>query len=214
MQEAVPWWKANLMRFIVALLSFVLLSEAAAQQSHRYVGTDARVVAFGHYFTEPNTDNENLQLTNMRYVELHGGIAVIDLGAETKWPFPGFSGLVGFRAGKRLFLDGQVGAAFPSLGTAKVGLGFLSPKSRGFSFTAGHRFWPNHVFVQLGYKGEEGSLGLNVRGVESFISFELSQWVIDQWRHQGPDYLLHDSEERSFYSRFILGFGLRKYLTK
>ena len=31
------------MRFVVALLSFVLLSGAAAQQSHRYLGTDARV---------------------------------------------------------------------------------------------------------------------------------------------------------------------------
>ena len=31
------------MRFVVTLLSFVLLSVAAAQQSHRYMGTDARM---------------------------------------------------------------------------------------------------------------------------------------------------------------------------
>lgn len=31
------------MRFVVALLSFALLSGAAAQQSDRYMGTDARV---------------------------------------------------------------------------------------------------------------------------------------------------------------------------
>jgi hypothetical protein len=172
--------------------------------------------AFGQDSIEPNTVKGNLQLTNMRYVELHGGIAVIDLGAEAKFPFPGLSGLVGFRAGKRLFADCQVGLALPSLGTAKVGLGYISPKPRGLSFTAGCRFWPNHVFVQLGFKSEE-SLARNVRDgewFESFISFELSQWVIDQWRHQGPTYLLYDSEERSFYSRFILSFGIRKYLKK
>ena len=172
--------------------------------------------AFGQDSMEPNTVKGNLQLTKMRYVELHGGIAVIDLGAEAKFPFPGLSGLVGFRAGKRLFADCQVGLALPSLGTAKVGLGYISPKPRGLSCTAGCRFWPNHVFVQLGFKSEE-SLARNVRDgewFESFISFELSQWVIDQWRHQGPAYLLYDSEERSFYSRFILSFGIRKYLKK
>ena len=172
--------------------------------------------AFGQDSIEPNMVKGSLQLTNMRYAELHGGIAIIDLGTETKYPFPGFSGLVGFRMGKRLFADCQVGVALPSLGTAKVGLGYLSPKPRGFSFTAGYRFWPNHIFVQLGFKSEE-SMGRSVRDgewFESFISFELSQWVIDQWRHQGPGYLLYDSEERSFYSRFILSCGIRKYLKK
>lgn len=203
------------MRFLVALLSFVLLSDAAAQQSQRDMGTDARVEAFGQDVMEPNVVKENLPLTNMRYVELHGGIAVIDLGAESKWPFPGLSGLVGFRAGKHLFLDCQVGAAFPSLGTAKVGLGFLSPKSQGVSFTAGYRFWPNHVFVQLGYKSDERMVDVRDSDrIEGFISLEVSQWLIDERRDPNPSSIHYDSEERSFYSRFIVGFGLRKYLTK
>ena len=201
------------MRFVVALLSLVLLSDAAAQQSYRNTGMDAHAGTIGQDSLRPNVAKENLPLTNMRYVELHGGIAVIDLGAESKWPFPGFSGLVGFRAGKHLFLDCQVGAAFPSLGTAKVGLGFLSPKSQGVSFTAGCRFWPNHVFVQLGYKSDERLVNVrNRERIEVFISLEVSQWLIDERRD--PTSIHYDSEERSFYSRFILGFGLRKYLTK
>ena len=201
------------MRFVVALLSLVLLSDAAAQQSQRNTGMDAHAGTIGQDSLRPNVAKENLPLTNMRYVELHGGIAVIDLGAESKWPFPGFSGLVGFRAGKHLFLDCQVGAAFPSLGTAKVGLGFLSPKSQGVSFTAGCRFWPNHVFVQLGYKSDERLVNVrNRERIEVFISLEVSQWLIDERRD--PTSIHYDSEERSFYSRFILGFGLRKYLTK
>ena len=87
------------MRFAVSLLSLVLLSDAAAQQILRITGTDAHVGTIGQDSFEPNVVKENLPLTNMRYVELHGGIAVIDLGAESKWPFPGLSGLVGFRAG-------------------------------------------------------------------------------------------------------------------
>ena len=48
-QKPVPWLKSNLMRFVVALLSFALLSGAAAQQSHRYMGTDARVGVHPRY---------------------------------------------------------------------------------------------------------------------------------------------------------------------
>lgn len=105
------------------------MDECLPSKHDGLMGTDARVEAFSQDFMEPNAVKENLPLTNMRYVELHGGI---DLGAESKWPFPGFSGLVGFRAGKHLFLDCQVGAAFPSLGTAKVGWDSSAPNREVF----------------------------------------------------------------------------------
>jgi hypothetical protein len=107
------------------------------------------------------------------------------------------------------------GGRIPKPRNGQSWLGFLSPKSRGVSFKAGYRFWSNHVFVQLEYKSDERLVNVRDRErIEGFISLEVSQWLIDERRDPNPSSIHYESEERSFYSRFILGFGLRKYLSK
>ena len=81
-----------------------------------------------------------------RYIESNWGVAAID----GEFIFPGTSILMGKRiffndAG---FVDAQIGLAFPTLATAKVGVG--KRWNSGWSVSSGVRLWPLHAYVQTG----------------------------------------------------------------
>ena len=87
------------MRFVVALLSFALLSGAAAQQSHRYMGTDARVGVHPRLGWWPIFPGVNCVQGHQRFFSEQG------------------------------FWDVQYGVGLPNVVTMKVGGGFKSAKS-------------------------------------------------------------------------------------
>ena len=78
------------------------------------------------------------------YIESNWGLAFIVEGAV----FPGTSVLMGRRSyfSKNGFTDTQIGLAFPSVLTAKVGVGHTGAK--GGHFSAGLRVFPTHVYIQ------------------------------------------------------------------
>ena len=106
--------------------------------------------------------------------------------------FPGCSYLIGttYITKSNLVLDAQIGLAFPTLATGKVGIGF---KAENVIITAGIRPYPSHAYLQLQW------LPYNKR--HSFIfSFEESA------NSMTGDY---NWEGRSFYSIRLATVGYR-----
>ena len=62
--------------------------------------------------------------------------------------FPGCSYLIGttYITKSNLVLDAQIGLAFPTLATGKVGVGF---KAKNAIITAGIRPFPSHLYIQI-----------------------------------------------------------------
>ena len=77
-------------------------------------------------------------------LEWNAGVSNIDLDLY----FPGFSYLIGttYITKSNIVLDAQIGLAFPTLITGKVGVGI---KAENAIITAGIRPYPSHAYVQL-----------------------------------------------------------------
>ena len=107
------------------------------------------------------------------YVEFNAGIAYIpDVGLDISF-FPGASFLVGKRfeqADGKLILDMEIGLAFPTIATAKIGGGFYLNKEQKLSITAGIRPWPLHLYTQINLP--EGPKG------QFILSFEVGSAII------------------------------------
>ena len=127
------------------------------------------------------------------YVESNFGIANIDyLGV-----FPGASVLFGKRFEKsesNLMLDMEVGLAFPSIITAKIGGGIFVNKEKKSALVFGVRPWPFHLYSQINFN--EGKRGQWIFSVEAGGVF------LD-------DYIDIDLDEISLESLFIANFGYR-----
>lgn len=90
------------------------------------------------------------------YIESNWGFALIgDFDASSSssinvLPFPGTSILVGQRKyfSDHGFIDAQIGLAFPSIATAKIGAGHTG--QNGGHFSAGLRLFPTHAYIQTG----------------------------------------------------------------
>ena len=105
-------------------------------------------------------------------LEWNAGVSYIDDGLY----FPGCSYLIGttYITKSNLVLDAQIGLAFPTLVTGKVGVGF---KGENAIITAGIRPYPSHAYLQLQWLPENKN--------HSFIfSFEESAYSMtwnDDW---------------------------------
>ena len=82
------------------------------------------------------------------YIESNWGLANVEF--VEGGVFPGTSLLAGGRTfiGKTNFIEGQLGLAFPSIVTAKVGGG--QKWDTGCSFSTGVRIWPLHIYAATG----------------------------------------------------------------
>lgn len=127
------------------------------------------------------------------YVESNFGIANIDGGI-----FPGASLLFGNRFDKaesNFILDMEIGLAFPTIITGKIGCGFFMNQEKKSAIVAGIRPWPLHFYTQINFN--EGARG------QWILSLEAGSALIEQ--RIGNIYL----DELSFYSKGILNFGYR-----
>ena len=126
------------------------------------------------------------------YFEVNAGVARID----SYWDYgPGVSALIGkrFEFDESNFLvDMQIGLAFPSILTAKIGVGGYLDKEKKVAIIAGVRPWPLHCYAQVNLK--EGVKG------EWIISSEVGSALIFD---DSTDYGL------SLESLFIINFGYR-----
>lgn len=129
------------------------------------------------------------------YVESNFGVANIDgMGF-----FPGASVLFGKTFEKvesNLLLDMEIGLAFPSILTAKIGGGVYINKEKKSAFVMGVRPWPFHLYSQINFnKGKRG------------------QWIVSV---EAGGVLLNnigtrsiDLQALSLESLFIANFGYR-----
>lgn len=120
-----------------------------------------------------------------KYIELNVGAALIDDGFVNGW-FPGTSVLIGnqFELQNSLFLDAEIGIAFPSVVTAKVGLGVYTNKSKNASLVFGVRPFPMHGYAQV----------------------NLPQSSVGQWLFSAE---IGGGNDLSLYSHAILNCGYR-----
>ena len=99
------------------------------------------------------------------YFEVNAGVARID----SYWDYgPGVSALIGkrFEFDESNFLvDMQIGLAFPSILTAKIGVGGYLDKEEKVAIIAGVRPWPLHLYAQVNLK--EGVKGQRIFSVEA-----------------------------------------------
>ena len=164
-----------------------------------------------------------------RYIESNWGIALIgdfvngtnaNTSPTTLLPFPGTSILVGQRKyfSEHGFIDAQIGLAFPSLVTAKMGVGHTGQK--GGHFSAGLRLFPTHAFIQTGIPSGRSNRNLNAkkqrrleRRGKSADDIKRSEWAFSM--ELSPilvgDLLLLGEEVRtiSLYSNAMITAGHR-----
>ena len=128
------------------------------------------------------------------YLELNAGIANIpELGGDFSI-FPGGSFLVGKRFEQtdgNLILDMEIGLAFPTYATGKIGGGFFLNKEEKSAIVVGIRPWPLHFYTQL-------NVPERPKG-QFIISLEAGSALIGE----------PDLEEMSAFSTMILNMGYR-----
>ena len=137
------------------------------------------------------------------YLEYNGGIARLGSNYYDIEIGPGASALIGkqFDIKKTPFLfDMQIGLAFPSVLTAKVGLGSLLYRKTRTAITIGVRPWPLHLYTQL-QLFQTDIIGL-------FVSFEAGSKLLEERGVSGGVGNL-DYGELSMGSRFMINIGYR-----
>ena len=129
------------------------------------------------------------------YLELNAGFANIpEIGGSSISLFPGASFLVGKRfeqSDGNLILDMEIGLAFPTIVTGKIGGGLLLNKEEKSAIVVGIRPWPLHFYTQL-------NLPERPKG-QFIISLEAGSALIGE----------PDLEEMSAFSIMILNMGYR-----
>ena len=103
--------------------------------------------------------NSNAQMpSNRTYLELNVGVA--DLPEYGDALFPGVSFLVGYQyyISEHAFLDIQGGLAFPSIITAKTGVGV---KANGIGCSVGVRIFPTMGYAQIHFPTQNGQLNIS-----------------------------------------------------
>ena len=91
---------------------------------------------------------QDVKKITQRYTEFNAGLCYTD---EINFVVPGSSFLIGkvFETKKDLLVDAQIGVAFPTIVTAKVGIGKYINKENKSAFFFGIRPWPMHVYGQI-----------------------------------------------------------------
>lgn len=162
------------------------------------------------FLPDEGSDRKQRKYEAQNYIDANFGFAIIELDGIV--PFPGASFLFGRRAfvSQKTFLDFELGFAFPTIATAKIGVGERNPVT-GKSVAVGIRPWPAHFYIQFG--NEDNRCGddikpriarrLQRRGKnssdilcgESIFSLELGT-----------------NDEISAYSAFMITYSHRWYL--
>lgn len=149
------------------------------------------------------------QEDRLRYIESNWGIAFVDIDV----PVPGTSILVGRQSSNgSAFWEIQGGFAFPSVVTAKVGVGVRS--EQGPHFSTGVRIFPLHAYFQAGFPtkrcqrevskaklrrlGKRGKTAADIQCTEWVFSAEVS-----------PATFTGEEDPISMYSRGLLTVAKR-----
>ena len=95
---------------------------------------------------------------NWSYWEFNAGLASV---YEAEAFFPGCSFLIGRQTsfGKSGFVDQQIGLAFPSIVTGKIGVGSKTEKA---SVSAGVRLFPGFAYVQFATKSQQRNFTVSI----------------------------------------------------
>ena len=158
-----------------------------------------------------------------KYIESNWGIAavkpIIDAGL---FPFPGTSVLFGSRKfySNDTFLDTQIGLAFPSILTGKIGYG--KRFADGASLTAGIRVFPTHLYVTTGIPrknchrdisdakirrlAKRGKTAADIQCSEWVFSAEASPLLAEDFL---PDGISDELNLLTFASSFMISIGHR-----
>ena len=145
------------------------------------------------------------------YLELNAGIAYIpEVGIDIS-VYPGASFLVGKRFEQtdgNLILDMEIGLAFPTIATGKIGGGFYLNKEEKSAIIAGIRPWPLHMYTQINLpKGPKGQFILSLEVGSAIIRRRAE--VIDEYPLHDDDMWYRPYESLSAESQFIVNFGYR-----
>ena len=99
--------------------------------------------------TFSNTDNSS-EITKTSFFEWNFGIALVSFDTDAYIPFPGASALWGttFINQENLIFEYEVGFAFPTLVTGKIGVG---KRFNNTSVVIGVRPWPTTVYLQTSF---------------------------------------------------------------
>jgi hypothetical protein len=130
------------------------------------------------------------------YVEFNGGLALLD-DKYLPTAFPGASYLIGrqLHIGEHGLIDAEIGLAFPSIVTGKIGLGL---RGELFGITAGIRPFPLHFYIQP---------QLYTKKIGSFImSLEVSPYAFELQNNAYGDIKYGDY---SLWSKGMITFGYR-----
>ena len=133
------------------------------------------------------------------YLELNAGFANIpENGGSAISLFPGASFLLGKRfepSDGNLILDMEIGLAFPTIVTGKIGGGIFIDRRLKSAILVGIRPWPLHLYTQV-------NLAERPKG-QFILSLEAGSALFDE--RIGNIYF----DELSAYSTFILNIGYR-----
>jgi hypothetical protein len=128
---------------------------------------------------------------NTKYVESNFGVSIVNSPAGAEALAPGSSYLWGSRnyINQNIFIDKQLGLAFPSLVTAKIGMGKMNLEN-GESISGGIRIFPTHLYIQRGWGTKRSSFLIRKRSLrkgktiedvcsgEWTLSFEVSPFIL------------------------------------
>ena len=99
---------------------------------------------------------------NWSYWEFNAGLSYSTVVADPgTFVFPGCSFLIGRQTsfGKSGFVDQQIGLAFPSIVTGKIGVGSKTEKG---SVSAGVRLFPGFAYVQFATKSQQRNFTVSI----------------------------------------------------
>ncbi len=99
--------------------------------------------------TFSNTDNSS-EITKTSFFEWNFGIALVSFDTDAYTPFPGASALWGttFINQENLIFEYEVGFAFPTLVTGKIGVG---KRFNDTNIILGVRPWPFNLYLQTSF---------------------------------------------------------------
>ena len=140
---------------------------------------------------------QDVKKITQRYTEFNAGLCYTD---EINFVVPGSSFLIGkvFETKKDLLVDAQIGVAFPTIVTAKVGIGKYINKENKSAFFFGIRPWPMHLYGQINFpKRKKGQWIITTElGTEELIEEYIGHETID-------------ADGFSAYSIGLVSFGYR-----
>jgi hypothetical protein len=160
--------------------------------------------------SDEGSDRKQRKYEAQNYIDANFGFALVEIDENV--PFPGASILFGRRSfiAQKTFFDFQLGFAFPTIATAKIGIGELDPVT-GKSWAVGIRPWPAHFYLQFGKE-------------DSRCGDDIKPRIARRLKRRGKDssdilcgetifsFELGTNDESSAYSAFMITYSQRWYL--